>query len=396
MADAQSSDAAPGRWPTELTERIAFTVMALLIYRAGLALPVPGVDTAVFARMLDTGFAAANRLSVFSLGVVPYFSAYVLVYLLAGFIRPLARMAQSGVAGRLRFNQVTRVVALLLATYQAFAIAQALEGMRGVVPEPGLEFRLGVAASLIAGTMFLTWLGEQISRRGICDGIWLLIAAGFIAQLPASAASLVELAQTGAIASSTMLASFAMLPALVALIVLFERAERRITLSNAHPGDASLSIRLDYTGILAPILAFQVLALPMILFMASNGQGGWFARGAPLFVLAYAVLIVLFVFFLTARVTCPKAIMDAARRLDTRSGGGENVARVLGRTIMLGALYLVLLFVAPEVMVSLGLPFYAGGMPLLVTVLVMLDALTNAQRLLGRGPADAPSSPAAG
>jgi len=391
----------------ELTRRILLTLGALVVYRLGSYIPVPGTNAQSLGQLLTgrpglpSWFAASEaitRVSIFALGVTPYVTACVFVYLASGVSERLRSLRLSrSAADRRQFNQYIRLGAMLLAVVQAYGIAIALEGTRGVVQEPGLAFRSGVVVSMVAGTMLLIWLGEQISERGVCDGIWLLYAAAFVAELPANVAALIQLIRQGALADWVLPGCAALLVGLTALIVLFERAERRIAVRAAGasrgsgtPQTSFLRLRLDSSGILAPLLAAALLGIPVALASVTP----WLprlvdalGRGQPLHLLLYAGLIVFLTLFFAA------AAFDARRwAREMREAGGsvqgtpegtpvhEYVEDVQTRVALLGALYLALVCLAPELLIVFAsVPFYLGGPSLLVAVLAAMDAIRRAR-----------------
>jgi preprotein translocase subunit SecY len=387
----------------ELTRRILFTLGALAVYRLGSYIPVPGTSAQAFGQLL-TGRpglpswlgpnVAVSRLSILALGVTPYVMACVFLYLASGVSEQLRSLRLSrSAADRRQFNQYIRLGALLLAAAQASGMAVALEEVRGVVQDPGLVFRMSTVVSMVAGTMLLIWLGEQISVRGICDGIWLLYAADFIAELPANAASLVQLTGRAVLAGWVLPGCAALLVALTALIVLFERAERRIAIRNPGNGRGAdtppasfLRLRLDSSGILAPLLASSLLAIPVALASLVPwlpGMVDTLGRGQPLYLVLYAALIVFLALFFAAAAFDPR---QWARELREAGGSVEGlplgaqvhayVGGVQTRVALLGALYLALVCLAPELLIVFAsVPFYLGGPSLLVAVLVAMDAI---------------------
>jgi preprotein translocase subunit SecY len=374
---------------SELVRRVLFTIGALVILRLGGLLPLPGINPDMFLRVLPVaasgvlGSDAARRLSIFALGVMPYVSACVIVYVIAAFSSRLRSLRWSGPMGMRQLNHYIRVVALALTAFQGFGLAGAFEGIRGLVPEPGLGFRIGVTVSLVAGTAFLLWLGEQVSQRGIGDGVWLLLAADTIAGLPQAAFGIFDLGIKGRLPEWALPACLAAVVALTALIVLAERAVRIVPAGSA--GGQSIRLRLNYSGILAPTLASSLLLVPLMIAstMSEGGAGlGWIAavlgRGQLVFFLLYAALITFFVFFFAA------AAVDLARASGA-SSSPESFDAVFTRVTALGALYLVVLCLAPEAMIGLPLPVHIGGTSLLITVLVAMDIIAKWQHIWRAG-----------
>ena len=370
-----------------LVRRVLFTIGALVILRLGGFLPLPGINPDMFLQVLPVGASgvlgseAARRLSIFALGVMPYVSACVIVYVIAAFSSRLQSLRWSGPMGMRQLNHYIRVVALALTAFQGFGLAGAFEGVRGLVPEPGLGFRIGVTVSLVTGTAFLLWLGEQVSQRGIGDGVWLLLVADTIAGLPQAAFGILDLGIRGRLPEWALPACLAAVVALTALIVLAERAVRIVPAGSA--GGQSIRLRLNYSGILAPTLASSLLLVPLMIAstMSDGGAGlAWIAavlgRGQLVFFLLYAGLIVFFVFFFAAAAIDPRV---ATARASRASSSPESFDAVFTRVTALGALYLVVLCLAPEAMIGLSLPAYIGGTSLLITVLVAMDIIAKWQ-----------------
>jgi preprotein translocase subunit SecY len=399
----------------ELTRRILFTLGALVVYRLGSYIPVPGTSAQAFGQLLTgrpglPGWLGANlavsRLSILALGVTPYVTACVFLYLASGVSEQLRSLRLSrSAADRRQFNQYIRLGAILVAAAQAYSVAVALEEVRGVVQDPGFVFRASTVVSMVAGTMLLIWLGEQISARGICDGIWLLYAAAFITELPANIAVLVQLIRQGALADWMLPGCAALLVGLTALIVLCERAERRIAVrapgasrGSGTPQTSFLRLRLDSSGVLAPLAAFAVLAIPAMLTAVAPRLAGLAVAvrpGQPLHLVLYAGLIVFLALFFAA------AAFDARRwTREVREAGGSvqgtpegtpahaYVDGVQTRVALLGALYLAFLCLVPELLtVFASVPFSLGGTSLLVAVLVAMDAI---QRVVPPVPQPSP------
>jgi preprotein translocase subunit SecY len=383
--------------PNDTTKRICFTVAGLIVFRIGSFLPLPGIDPDSFGKLLTAssrlgGGEAVARVSIFGLGVMPYVSSCVFVHLVAAFYKPLRALRSDGTSGWLRFNQCIRYGALILAILQSYGIAVGLEAVSNLVPQPGLPFRLTTVVTLVAGTMLLVWLGEQIFARGVTDGVWLLFAASYVAELPTSFAGLIEITRSGMVPVRIIPICAGLFIALVAFIVLVERAERRFPTSEtgnegaertAQASTLSLSFRLDNTGVLAPMIASSLLLFPATVAASLSGQDkGWVARlmdafrqDGLLFVPVYALLIVFFVFFFTAMVVNPKV-----GRGPDRAGEAAERDLAITHVTLVGALYLAILCVVPELMISFAaLPLYIGGTSLLVSVLVSMSALARAR-----------------
>ncbi len=409
---------------TELKKRIWFTLGALLVYRIGTYVPVPGVDAAVMAEMLRqhgggilgmfdmfTG-GALGRMTVFALNIMPYISASIIIQLMASAVPTLEALKKEGESGRKKLNQYTRYLTVVIAVFQAYAIAVGLESIRGsfgpAVLEPGLFFRLSCVVTLVGGTMFLMWLGEQITARGIGNGISLIIFAGIVANLPSALVATLELGRTGALSTVFIILFLAMALGVIALVVFVERAQRRIPVQypkrqvgNRMFGgeNTHLPLKLNTSGVIPPIFASSLLLLPATIAGFSSDQGGegargWLttianalAHGQPLYMLLYAALIVFFAFFYTAIVFNPAETADNLKKYGGFIPGirpGQNTAeyfdRVLTRLTAVGAVYLCVVCLLPEILISrYGVPFYFGGTSLLIIVSVTMDTVAQVQ-----------------
>src|SRR5680860_33906 len=364
---------------TDLKKRIWFTLGALLIYRLGTYIPLPGINAGAYAQAfgqqsqgvlgLFNMFAggAVERLAIFALGIMPYISASIIMQLMTSMVPTLEQLKKEGEQGRKVINQYTRYGTVILGSLQAYGIAVGLESGQGIVADPGWFFRLSTVLSLLGGTMFLMWLGEQITARGVGNGISLIIFAGIAAALPGAVAQLLEQGANGVIATPVVLAVLVMMVALIAAIVFVERAQRRLLIQypkrqvgmKMFQGDSShLPLKLNTAGVIPPIFASSLLLLPLTVagFANSANMPAWLStitgslgRGQPLYLLLYAGLIVFFAFFYTALVFNPK---DTADNLKKQGGfipgirPGERTADyveyVLTRITCLGALYLVI------------------------------------------------------
>ncbi len=408
---------------TELKKRIWFTLGALLVYRIGTYVPVPGVDAAVMAEMLRqhgggilgmfdmfTG-GALGRMTVFALNIMPYISASIIIQLMASAVPTLEALKKEGESGRKKLNQYTRYLTVLIAVFQAYAIAVGLESIRGsfgpAVLDPGLFFRVSCVVTLVGGTMFLMWLGEQITARGIGNGISLIIFAGIVANLPSALVATLELGRTGALSTVFIILFLAMALGVIALVVFVERAQRRIPVQypkrqvgNRMFGgeNTHLPLKLNTSGVIPPIFASSLLLLPATVAGFSSDQGGdgggWLttvanllAHGQPLYMLLYAALIVFFAFFYTAIVFNPTETADNLKKYGGFIPGirpGQNTAdyfdRVLTRLTAVGAVYLCVVCLLPEILISrYGVPFYFGGTSLLIIVSVTMDTVAQVQ-----------------
>ena len=406
---------------TELKKRIWFTLGALIVYRIGTYIPVPGVDAAVMGEILAqhgggilgmfdmfTG-GALGRMTVFALNIMPYISASIIVQLMTAAIPAWEALKKEGEAGRKKLNQYTRYLTVLIAVFQSWGIAVGLESMRGqfgaAVYDPGMFFRLSCVITLVGGTMFLMWLGEQITARGVGNGISLIIFAGIVANLPSALISTLELGRTGAL--STIFIIFFLLVALavIAFVVFMERAQRRIPVqypkrqvgNRMFSGEAThLPLKLNTAGVIPPIFASSLLLLPATVagFSTDPTQEGWLqtitglvAHGRPLYMVLYMALIIFFAFFYTAVVFNPTETADNLKKYGGFVPGirpGQNTAdyldRVLTRLTVIGAIYLCIVCIIPEILISqYGVPFYFGGTSLLIIVSVTMDTVAQVQ-----------------
>ena len=401
----------------DLKKRIWFTLGALLVYRLGTYIPLPGINPDAFAQAFTQQsrgvlgifnmFAggAVERMALFALGIMPYISASIIMQLMTSVVPSLEALKKEGEQGRKVINQYTRYGTVLLAVVQAYGISAGLEGGNGIVTDPGMFFRASTVITLVGGTMFLMWLGEQITARGIGNGISLIIFAGIVAGLPSAISGTLELGRTGALSTGLILAIIVLAIVVIALIVFFERAQRRLLIqypkrqvgNRMFQGDTShLPLKLNTAGVIPPIFASSLLLLPATVAGFSNTATlpGWVStvmaalgHGQPLYMLLYAAMIVFFAFFYTAIVFNPK---DTADQLKKHSGfipgyrPGERTAEyidyVLTRVTVIGAAYLVVICLMPEFLISAtGVPFYLGGTSLLIVVNVTLDTVAQIQ-----------------
>ena len=403
---------------TELKSRIWFTLGALVIYRLGTYIPIPGIDPGilqdVFSRnaggilgMFDMfSGGALGRMTIFALNIMPYISASIIIQLLTAVSPTLEALKKEGESGRKKLNQYTRLGTVLLAAVQSYGIAVGLEGMhagaQSAVLDPGLFFRLVTVVTLVSGTVFLMWLGEQITARGVGNGISLIIMAGIVANLPHALASTLELGRTGAISTVFIIIFLVMSVAVVAFIVFMERAQRRILVqypkrqmgNKMFGGDAShLPLKINTSGVIPPIFASSLLLLPAtVANFEASGQFGWIgeitaylAHGRPLYMALYVGLIVFFCFFYTAIVFNPEETADNLRKYGGFIPGirpGKNTADyldyILTRLTVVGAAYLSAVCILPEILISeYSVPFYFGGTSLLIVVSVTMDTVAQ-------------------
>ena len=402
---------------SELKSRIWFTLGALVIYRLGTYIPIPGIDPAIlqdlFSRnaggilgMFDMfSGGALGRMTIFALNIMPYISASIIIQLLTAVSPTLEALKKEGESGRKKLNQYTRFGTVGLAAVQSYGIAVGLEGMhadtQSAVIDPGLFFRLVTVVTLTSGTVFLMWLGEQITARGIGNGISLIIMAGIVANLPHALASTLELGRTGAISTVFIIIFLAMSVGVVGFIVFMERAQRRILIqypkrqvgNKMFGGEAShLPLKLNTSGVIPPIFASSLLLLPATFAGFSTSQTGILAdigtymrHGSPLYIALYVGLIIFFCFFYTAIVFNPVETADNLRKYGGFIPGirpGKNTAdhleHILERLTLIGALYLAGVCVLPEILVSqYNVPFYFGGTSLLIVVSVTMDTVAQ-------------------
>ncbi|MEQ1648362.1 MAG: preprotein translocase subunit SecY [Hyphomicrobiaceae bacterium] len=405
---------------TELKNRLWFTLGALLVYRLGTFIPIPGVNPIAFAEAFKSQssgilgmfnmFAggAVERLAIFALNIMPYISASIIMQLMTSVVPSMEALKKEGEAGRKQINQYTRYLTVALAAFQAYGIAVGLEGSRGqsgaVVLDPGWFFRMTTVITLVGGTMFLMWLGEQITARGVGNGTSLIIMAGIVAGLPSAIAGLFELTRQGAIGPVMLIGLLALMLATVAGIVFIERAQRRLLIqypkrqmgNKVFQGDAShLPLKMNTSGVIPPIFASSLLLLPITAAQFAQGSGpewlqnivAMLGRGQPLYFAVYVALILFFAFFYTAVVFNPQETADNLRKYGgfipgIRPGAktAEFIDYVLTRITVVGAIYLALICVLPEVLIAyLGVPFYFGGTSLLIAVSVTMDTVAQIQ-----------------
>ncbi len=400
----------------DLKKRIWFTLGALIVYRLGTYIPIPGVDTvelARFAAQNSTGIlgwvnglagGALGRMAIFALNIMPYISASIIIQLLTTVSPHLEQLKKEGESGRKKINQYTRYGTVLIAALQAYGIAAGLEGQGSIVLDPGLFFRASTVITLTGGTVFLMWLGEQITARGIGNGTSLIIFAGIVAGLPSGLAALLELGRTGQMSIFLILAIAVMALAVVAFIVFVERAQRRLLIQypkrqvgmKVTQGDSShLPLKLNTSGVIPPIFASSLLLLPITVANFTQGQGpDWLNRitallgqGQPLFLVLYALLIIFFAFFYTSIMFNPKDTADNLKKYGGFVPGirpGERTAEyidyVLTRITVLGAIYLTMVSLLPEFLIGYAaVPFFFGGTSLLIVVSVTMDTVAQVQ-----------------
>ncbi|MAH84869.1 MAG: preprotein translocase subunit SecY [Rhodospirillaceae bacterium TMED8] len=405
---------------TELKKRIWFTLGALIIYRLGTFVPLPGIDSVVLADIFRQNqggilgmfdmFAggALGRMSIFALNIMPYISASIIMQLMSAVSPQMAAMKKEGESGRKKINQYTRYLTVAICALQAYGISVGIEGMSSsqgpAVPDPGYFFRMSIVITLVGGTMFLMWLGEQITARGIGNGISLIIMAGIVANLPSALAGTLELGRTGALSTGLILFLLLMSVVTIAFIVFMERAQRRILIQypkrqrgNKMTGGESshLPLKLNTAGVIPPIFASSLLLMPMTVMNFSAGQGpewmttvaAYLGHGQPVYLIVYISLVVFFAFFYTAVVFNPEETADNLKKYGGFVPGirpGINTAqyldKVLTRLTVVGAGYLALICLLPEILIAkYSVPFYFGGTSLLIVVTVTMDTVAQIQ-----------------
>jgi preprotein translocase subunit SecY len=405
---------------TELKRRIWFTLGALVIYRLGTYVPLPGIDPQVLQDIFQQNAGgilgmfdmlaggALGRMTIFALNIMPYISASIIIQLLTAVSPKLEALKKEGESGRKVLNQYTRMLTVLLASVQGYGIAVGLESFRSsigsAVIDPGMFFRVSTALTLVGGTMFVMWLGEQITARGIGNGISLIIFSGIVARMPQALAGTLELGRTGALSLLFILMLIIGVIATIAFIVFMERAQRRILVqypkrqvgNRMFGGESShLPLKLNTSGVIPPIFASSLLLLPAtIAGFSSNAadRPGWInwlstalGHGQPLYLALYVALIVFFAFFYTAIVFNPQETADNLKKYGGFVPGirpGKNTADyldyVLTRLTVLGAAYLAVICALPELLISeYSVPFYFGGTSLLIVVTVTMDTVAQ-------------------
>jgi preprotein translocase subunit SecY len=404
----------------ELKKRIWFTLGALIVYRIGTYIPLPGIDPTAWEQIFRTQaggilgvfnmFAGGgiHRMAIFALNIMPYISASIIIQLLTTVSPTLEQLKKEGESGRKQINQYTRYLTVVLAVFQSWGIAVGLQGSGGVVAQPGLFFILSTVITLTGGTMFLMWLGEQITARGIGNGISLIIFAGIVAEFPVQLAQTFELGRQGSVSTAFLLLLLVMAVVLVFGIVFFERAQRRLLIqypkrqvgNRMFEGQSShLPLKLNTAGVIPPIFASSLLLLPATIasFTAQNQTGGWVAtlgaqlqHGQPLFMVLYGALIIFFAFFYTAIVFNPTETADNLKKHGGFLPGirpGERTAEyidyVLSRITVIGAIYLTVVCLVPEFLIStVAIGYILGGTSLLIVVSVTMDTVAQVQGYL--------------
>ena len=424
MANSPSL-AKPGRSTAkfgDLRRRAMFLLLALIVYRIGAHIPVPGIDPDQLAKLFQSqaggilgmfnmfSGGALSRFTIFALGIMPYISASIIMQLLAIVSPQLEALKKEGQAGQRKITQYTRYFTVVLATFQAFGIAAALENQPGLVIDPGMLFRLTTVVTLVTGTMFLMWLGEQITERGLGNGISIIIFGGIAAGFPNAVGGLFELVRTGSMSIISAIIIVVLIAAVTYLVVFIERGQRKILVNYAkrqvgnkiYGGQSShLPLKLNMSGVIPPIFASSIILFPAtILGWFSTGQptGSWISNtlhnvaealkpGQPVYVLLYTLAIVFFCFFYTALVFNSRETADNPKKSGAFVPGirpGDQTARyidrILTRLTLAGAIYIVFVCLLPEFLVlRWNVPFYFGGTSLLIIVVVTMDFMAQVQ-----------------
>ncbi len=403
---------------SDLKSRVLFTILILSIYRLGTFVPLPGIDPEQLKIMMEGNqqgllgmfnvFAggAVGRMAIFALGIMPYISASIIVQLLTGVSDYFKNLKAQGEQGRQKITQITRYGTVLLATIQGFGLAVGLESSANLVINPGLYFKVSTVTTIVAGTVFLMWLGEQITQRGIGNGISLIIFSGIVAEIPRALVTTFELGRTGAISTLMIVGIFILLIATIMFIVFMERALRKILINypkrqmgnKIYGGDSShLPLKINSAGVIPAIFASALLLLPVTFsnFNVSENEtflnlASYFSQGQPLYMLLYASGIIFFTFFYTSITFNPNETAENLRKYGGFIPGirpGESTAtyidNILTKLTTIGALYLTLVCLMPEFLIAnYPIPFYLGGTSILIVVVVAIDTVTQIQTRL--------------
>ena len=400
---------------SDLKNRIIFTVLILCVYRFGTYVPLPGIDPEALQSLMETkqrgllgmfnifSGGAVSRMAIFALGIMPYISSSIIIQLLTGVSETFKNLKNQGEIGRKKITQYTRYGTVLLAAVQGYGVSVGLENSGTVVVDPGFYFKLTTVITLVAGTIFLMWLGEQITQRGIGNGISLIIFSGIVAEIPRALASTFELGRTGALSATTILFLFALVISTVMFIVFIERAIRKILINypkrqmgtKIYGGESShLPLKINTAGVIPAIFASALLLLPITFsnFGFSESDtfidfSSLFSQGKPLYMLLYASGIIFFSFFYTSIVFNPKETAENLRKHGGYVPGirpGERTAYfiedILTKLTTIGALYLTLVCLMPEFLIAkYPIPFYLGGTSILIVVVVAMDTVSQVQ-----------------
>ncbi len=402
---------------TELRRRLLFVLGALIVYRLGTFIPVPGVDPEAMTRFMGQqggiidmfnmfSGGALERFSIFALNVIPYISASIIVQLLSAVLPSLQALKKEGESGRRKLTQYTRYGTVFLAAFQAAGVAIALQSQGGVVFNPGPAFVFSAVVGLTAGTMFLMWLGEQITERGVGNGISLIIFAGIVSGLPGAIASVIELSRTGELSPLRVLLIFVVVALVTVFVVFVERGQRRITVNyarrqggrGAYANQSShLPLKLNMSGVIPAIFASSIIMFPATAasWFSTAGEGGrwlqrvaaWMSPGEPVYMVVFGALIISFAFFYTALVFNSQETAENLKKSGALIPGirpgratGEYIDGVMTRLTFWGALYLAAVCLVPEFMrLGWNVPFYFGGTSLLIVVVVVMDFTSQIQ-----------------
>ena len=403
---------------SDLKNRIIFTVFILCVYRFGTYVPLPGIDPEALQSLMETkqrgllgmfnifSGGAVSRMAIFALGIMPYISSSIIIQLLTGVSETFKNLKNQGEIGRKKITQYTRYGTVLLAAVQGYGVSVGLENSGTVVVDPGFYFKLTTVITLVAGTIFLMWLGEQITQRGIGNGISLIIFSGIVAEIPRALASTFELGRTGALSAATILFLFALVIFTVMFIVFIERAIRKILINypkrqmgtKIYGGESShLPLKINTAGVIPAIFASALLLLPITFsnFGFSDSDtfidfSSLFSQGKPLYMLLYASGIIFFSFFYTSIVFNPKETAENLRKQGGYVPGirpGERTAYfiedILTKLTTIGAAYLTLVCLMPEFLIAkYPIPFYLGGTSILIVVVVAMDTVSQVQTRL--------------
>ncbi len=416
MANAQALGKSGARYG-DLKRRLVFLVLALVVYRLGTHIPVPGINPDALAdlfRQNQGGIlglfnmfsgGALSRFSIFALGIMPYISASIIMQLMSVVVPSLEALKKEGESGRRKITQYTRYGTVVLALVQAVGISVALESQQGLVIDPGMLFRFTTVVTLVTGTMFVMWLGEQITERGLGNGISILIFAGIVAGLPAALAALLDLVRTNAMSVLSALFIVALVVLVTAFVVFVERGQRKITVNYAkrqvgnkvYGGQSShLPLKLNMAGVIPPIFASSIILFPATItsWFSSSENMRWLSDLAaalsprqPLYITLYSAAIIFFCFFYTALVFNSRETADNLKKSGAFVPGirpGEQTARyidkILMRLTLAGAIYITLVCLLPEFLVMRwNVPFYFGGTSLLIIVVVTMDFMAQVQ-----------------
>ena len=402
----------------DLKNRILFTILILSIYRLGTFVPLPGIDPEQLQILMDGNqkgllgmfnvFAggAISRMAIFALGIMPYISSSIIVQLLTGVSEYFKNLKNQGEVGRKKITQITRYGTVLLATLQGYGLSVGLESSSNLVINPGIFFKISTVTTIVAGTVFLMWLGEQITQRGIGNGISLIIFSGIVAEIPRALVTTFELGRTGAISSLMIIFIFILLILTIMFIVFMERALRKILINypkrqmgnKMYGGDSShLPLKINQAGVIPAIFASALLLLPVTFsnFNVSNSDtflniSSYFSQGQPLYMILYASGIIFFTFFYTSITFNPNETAENLRKYGGFVPGirpGESTAlyidNILTKLTTIGALYLTLVCLMPEFLIAnYPIPFYLGGTSILIVVVVAIDTVTQIQTRL--------------